>query len=294
MLALTSCWLTDPLGDLSRPAGLEPTPDAPDAGSDGGDVPPFSAIQTGQRDTVSTPAGKWSFGSGTCGAPYDRGSNTLLDGKQAGSIGLCFVQLVAQTGTGQVYVQDGTGLWWRWNGVDQWTPEVTGDPRHPVPAPTLGDNLLTNPNFAAGLTGWGIATVSGACDDQTWCHHAFENTSPDPGGQSLHVTADDPHRWETDVYELVPVTKGDTYLVSVWTTGGEGDLHSQGDAPATMLIGVPPSAGWVQSMCTVVPVNPASSGLFFALWLDSSLNMTNAYFGRVDPNYPAPPCRPQN
>jgi hypothetical protein len=271
------------------------------------DVDPsaFSAIEPGHGDTVSTPTGKWGFdpATPTCKAPYTAGSYVLHNAKQAGAR-ICFVQLVVNKSTGEAFVQDGLKLWWRWNGVDQWTPEVTGDPRNPTPVPALGPNKLgKNANFEGGVKGWyaPVTYHDDASCPAPHCVAQLVQAAPEPGGASWRVTTDAVTN-DAVFGTSFGVTVGKTYLISAWTTGTGGTIQADHDVGNQRKNGsILPTTNWVQAFCKHLSVKPDQSAigvqngtgsqlLKFYLGSNGSLAIYHPYVGEVDPTYPAPDC----
>jgi hypothetical protein len=273
-----------------------PADTSPIADTDAG--PPFSAITVDQGGTLSAPPDVWSFGTKTCASPCS-GNNVVLNGQQAGSDTLLFAQLVVDNDSGDVYGQSvsgvWSGLWWRWNGVDQWTPEVTGDPRSPAVTPALGPNKLANPDFAGGaMAHWFVAaTGDKSCATTGTCSYKVEQLSPDDAGYSFNITTDAAHPYGVEVGGFFGATVGATYLVSLWSTGSAGSLHEEHDTTGSKSVSVLPTTGWVQSFCKFVPVKPSNGQLMIKVYSASSINVTHFYAGEVAADYPAPVCKLQ-
>jgi hypothetical protein len=264
-------------------------------------IVPFSAITPASLESLATTHGKWSFGEvGTSGG----GNIVMLNANPAGTpfkteftdtfLGTG-VELVADNTHDKVYVHSPSGLWYRWNDVDQWTLEVTGDPRNPAAPPALGPNQVRDYDFATGLKyngnyTWFFATTNDApCQVANGCSYAVENVSPNPSGFSLHMSS----VTTLSAGYFVGATPGTTYLMSVWTSGSGGEIHKEHDTTFSMGATIAPSNGWVQTICKFVPASPNQLTLMNKVYA-KELHATNFYFGPVDPGYPAPQCQVQN
>jgi hypothetical protein len=187
-----------------------------------------------------------------------------------------------------------SGLWYKWNSVDQWTAEVSGDPRSPN-TPPLGPNLAGNSDFSMGLDelhSWFFAAQNDlACDASSGCSYTLENVSPKPGGHSVHLVNHDHY---AVLFNFFSPTVAETYLISVWTTGLGGlELHEEHDSTGTKGAKIVPSTGWVQTLCTFEPVKPSNGQLLLKVYA-SDVNATDIYIGKVAAAYPAPRCQTEN
>lgn len=264
-------------------------------------APVFSVLTPGSDDSITTSAGAWRFGQPD---PNGGGSVVFLNGAPAG---LPFMtqftatfrgsgaELVIENQSGRVYVRAMSGLWYTWNDVDQWTAQITGDPRSPHTPPALGPNLAGDSDFSNGLDelhSWFFAAQNdAACNASNGCSYALENVGHTPGGHSVHLVN---HDHFAVLFAFFEPTVAETYLMSVWTKGlGGMALHEEHDSTGTMGAKIVPSTDWVQTLCTFKPVNPSNGQLLLKVYA-SDVNATDIYFGKVDASYPAPPCQKES
>jgi hypothetical protein len=234
-----------------------------------------------------SPTGKWSFGTDTSNNAYNlAGTIELLNGQHAGDgYG---VELVLDNNSGQIYSRDSQGSWYKWNNVDQWSQDISGDPRNPLPTSSLGDNTISDP--VGQPQWWFYAGPNDSPCQAPGCTYSAQKVSPDPGGSSLELKSSPPWSVVIDTF-TPPIRAGSTYLVSVISKGSAGVLTQEHDTSVgTTGIDMPSTMGWVQSFCKFVPKTPYQDQLKIAVYPESDVYLTHFYLGVVDSSFPAPSC----
>ncbi|MBE1588227.1 glycosyl hydrolase 53 family protein [Nonomuraea angiospora] len=149
-------------------------------------------------------------------------------------------------------------------------------PLQPGPAAAAGPNLLANPGFESGSTGWTHTGTSGAAFVQT--------SSPHSGTSNLaHYSGS---AWTANTVQTVTgLTKG-TYTFTAWTrnwgvTGAGLQAYNCGDA--TQSLDLPVSSTWVK---VSLAVSVLSTSCTVGIWSNSSTSSLVAddfSFTRITP-----------
>jgi arabinogalactan endo-1,4-beta-galactosidase len=133
-------------------------------------------------------------------------------------------------------------------------------PIHGGPAQAAGPNLLTNPGFESGSTGWTHSGTSGAAYVQT--------TSPRSGTYNLAHYANS--AWQANTVQTVTGLARGTYTLTAWiknwgVTSAGPQAYNCGDT--TQILDLPVSSTWTKVTLTV---SVMSTSCTVGIWSNST------------------------
>ncbi|WP_281396542.1 glycosyl hydrolase 53 family protein [Thermocatellispora tengchongensis] len=146
----------------------------------------------------------------------------------------------------------------------------------PIPANAAGPNLLANPGFESGLTGWTNIGTSGAAFTQT--------TNPRSGSTNLahHANAS----WSVNTVQTLTGLTAGTYTLTAWIKNwgvSSAGLQAYGCGDTSQSIDLPVSSSWVQ---VSLAVSVRSASCTVGIWSNSNTSSVVAddfSFTRITP-----------